>query len=61
VSLATMGANETEIEAAFGEAIHTAKQQKSVSLMKRAEASYAEYRCQRASALGGHGFRLPLC
>jgi len=43
VFLATIGAEETKIEASFGEAIRTAKEQKSVSLMKRAEASYAEY------------------
>ena len=30
------------------------------SLAKRAEASYAEYRRQKASGLGGRGFRLPL-
>jgi hypothetical protein len=27
----------------------------------RGEASYAEYRRQRANASGGRGFRLPLC
>jgi predicted ATPase len=43
VFLAALGAEETQIEASFGEAIRTAKEQKSVSLMKRAEASYAEY------------------
>ena len=44
VFLAAMGADETEIEASFREAIRTAKQQKSVSLAMRAEASYTEYR-----------------
>jgi predicted ATPase len=44
VFLAALGANETEIEASFCEAIRIAKEQKSVSLAKRAEASYAEYR-----------------
>ena len=34
-------------------------EQKSVSLAKRAEASYAEYRRQKASGSGGCGFRLP--
>ena len=43
VFLATTGAGESEIEASFHEAIRTAKGQKSVSLTKRAEASYAEY------------------
>jgi hypothetical protein len=58
--LATLGADETEIEASFCAAISTAKQQKSVSLEKRAEATYAEYRRQKASGSGGRGFRLPL-
>jgi hypothetical protein len=61
VFLTAIGADETQIEASFCEAISTAKQQKSISLEKRAEASYAEYRRQKASALKGQGFRLPLC
>jgi hypothetical protein len=61
VFLAALGAEETQIEASFCAAIKIAKEQKSVSLEKRAEATYAEYRRQKASALGGHGFRLPLC
>ena len=61
VFLTAMGAEETQIEASFSEAIRIAKEQKSISLEKRAEATYAEYRRQKASALGGHGFRLPLC
>src|SRR6516225_2001366 len=60
VFLATMGAEETKIEASFQAAIRTAKEQKSVSLEKRAEASYAEYHRQKASASGGPGLRLPL-
>ena len=56
-----MGADETQIEASFCEAIRIAKEQKSISLEKRAEATYAEYRRQKASGLGGRGFRLPLC
>ena len=60
VFLATLGAEEAQIEASFQEAIGTAKQQKSVSLEKRAEGTYAEYRRQKASASGGRGFRLPL-
>ena len=58
VFLAAMGANETQIEAAFCEAIRIAKGQKSVSLEKRAEDIYAEYRRQKAS--GSSGVRLPL-
>jgi ATP/maltotriose-dependent transcriptional regulator MalT len=60
VFLAAMGADETQIEAFFCEAIRIAKEQKSVSLERRAEASYAEYRRQKASGSGGGGFRLPL-
>jgi adenylate cyclase len=60
VFLATAGAEETQIEASFCEAIRIAKEQKSVSLEKRAEATYAEYRRQKASGSGGPGFRLPL-
>jgi len=60
VFLAAKGADETQIEASFCEAITIAREQKSVSLQKRAEATYAEYRRQRASATGGRGFRLPL-
>jgi hypothetical protein len=58
--LATIGAEETQIEASFCEAIRIAKEQKSVSLEKRAEATYAEYRRQKASGSKGRGFRLPL-
>jgi len=50
VFLATLGADETQIEASFCEAIRVAREQKSVSLARRAEASYAEYRRQKASA-----------
>ena len=60
VFLATIGAEESQIEASFCEAIRIAKEQKSVSLEKRAEATYAEYRRQKASASGGRGLRLPL-
>jgi hypothetical protein len=60
VFLAALGADETQIEVSFCKAIRIAKEQKSVSLQKRAEATHAEYRCQKASASGRHGFRLPL-
>ena len=60
VFLTAMGADEAQIEASFCAAIRTAKEQKSVSLEKRAEATYAEYRRQKASGSGGRGFRLPL-
>jgi predicted ATPase len=61
VFLTALGADESQIEASFHEAIRIAKQQKSISLEKRAEASYAEYRRRKASASGGRGFRLPHC
>ena len=61
VFLTTLGADETQIEASFRAAIRIAKEQKSVSLEKRAEATYAEYRRQKASALEGNEVRLPLC
>jgi predicted ATPase len=61
VFLTAMGAEETQIEASFCEAIRIAKGQKSVSPEKRAEATYAEYRRQKATGSGGRGFRLPLC
>ena len=57
VFLTAMGADETQIEDLFCEAIRTAKQQKSVSLERRAEATYAEYCRQKAT---GSRFRLPL-
>ena len=60
VFLAAVGADENQIEASFCAAIKIAREQKSVSLAKRAEATYAEYRRQKASASGGRGFRLSL-
>jgi hypothetical protein len=60
VFLAALGADENQIEASFREAIRIAKEQKSISLEKRAEATYVEYRRQKASGSGGHGVRLPL-
>ena len=58
--LAAVGAGKTQIEASFGEAIRIAWEQKSVSLEKRAEATYAEFRRQKLSESGGRGFRPPL-
>jgi hypothetical protein len=60
VFLAALGAEESQIEASFCAAIRIAKEQKSVSLEKRTEATYTEYRRQKASGSGGRGFRLPL-
>jgi hypothetical protein len=47
-----------QIEALFRAASRTAKEQKSVSLEKRAETTYAEYRRQKASASGGRRIRV---
>jgi tetratricopeptide (TPR) repeat protein len=58
VFLAAMGAEESQIEASSAAAIRIAHEQKSVSLEKRARATYAEYRRQKASGSGGSGFRL---
>jgi hypothetical protein len=60
VFLAAMGADETQIEDSFGAAVRIAREQKSVSLEKRAETTYEEYRRQKASGSRGHGIRLPL-
>ena len=49
------GCGRAQIEASFCAAIITAQEQKSISLEKRAEATYAEYRRQKASATGGRG------
>ena len=60
VFLAALGRDENQIEASIGEAIRIAKEEKSISLEKRAEATYAEYCRQKTSGSGGCGFRLPL-
>jgi hypothetical protein len=60
VFLAAIGADDTQIETSFRVAISTAKQQKSVSLQKRAEATYAEYHRRKGQVLPGRGLRLPL-
>jgi hypothetical protein len=60
VFLTAMGADETQIDASFCEAIRIAREQKSISLERRAEATYADYRKQKASASGGRGLRIPL-
>jgi predicted ATPase len=56
VFLATLGADEIQIEASLCAAIRIAREQKSISLEKRAEGTYLEY--QRQNALGERGFRL---
>jgi hypothetical protein len=58
VFLMALGADESKIEASFCAAIRIAKEQKSISLEKRAEGTYAEYRRQKASGSAGRGFRL---
>ena len=44
VFLTSLGSDEAQIHGAFCEAISIAREQKSISLTKRAEATYAEYR-----------------
>jgi hypothetical protein len=60
VFLAALGAEGTQIDASFCEAIRIAREQKSIFLEKRAEGAYAEYRRQKMNASGERGFRLPL-
>src|SRR5262249_47077588 len=61
VFLAALGAEDAEIENSLCAAISTAKQQKSISLEKRAEATYAEYRRLKVNSSGGREVRLSLC
>jgi predicted ATPase len=49
VLLADLGAEANQVDALFFAAIRTATEEKSVSLMSRAETSYAEYRRQLGS------------
>jgi hypothetical protein len=51
VFLAAISANDTKIADSFHAAIKTAKQQRSISLETRAEASYAEYRTRREKSV----------
>jgi hypothetical protein len=60
VFLAAVGADETQIEGSFCAAIRTAKEQKSISLEKGAQGTYAEHCRQKANASGGRGIRAPL-
>jgi serine/threonine protein kinase len=61
VFLAALGADEAQIQASFCKAVTIATEQKSISLMRRGEASYAEYRRQKTPTSGGRGLRLLLC
>jgi predicted ATPase len=61
VFLAAMGGDEAEIESSFSEALRIAREQKSISLATRAEATCAEYRRQKAGVSGRREFRLSLC
>src|SRR5262249_22133256 len=60
VFLTALGTKDAQIDASFSEAIRIAREQKSVSLEKRAEATYAEYRRQQERGSAGRGLRLPL-
>jgi hypothetical protein len=56
VFLTAMGADETQIEASFCAATRIAKEQKSVSLKKRAKGSYLEYRRKKRARQRDVGF-----
>jgi serine/threonine protein kinase/predicted ATPase len=60
VFLTAVVAEETQIEASFCAAVRIAREQNSIWLEKRAEATYTEYCRQKASTPRGGGFRLPL-
>jgi predicted ATPase len=60
VFLAAIGADELQIEASFREAIRIAREQKSISLEKRAESTFAEYHRQKVRVMEGTGLRLPI-
>ena len=61
VFLAALGAADARIEAALRAAVSTAREQYSISLTRRAEATYAQYQSEKARAGRKHSFRLPLC
>jgi hypothetical protein len=61
VFLTALGADEAQIEASFGEGIRIATEQKALSLKKRVEGTYAEYRRLKVGGSGGRGLRLPPC
>jgi hypothetical protein len=46
-----MDSDEVQIETSLGEAIRIAKEQKSISLERRAEETYAEYRRQKSERI----------
>ena len=54
IFFASIGADETQIEASFLDAIRIAKEQKSISLEARAERTYAEY-CRQKRRDGTDG------
>ena len=56
--LTAMDADEMQIEASLCAAIRIAREQKSISLEKRVEGTYAEYRRRKAIASGRRGLRL---
>jgi predicted ATPase len=60
VFLAAIGADDTKVEASFSAAVRIANGQKSISLLKRAEATFAEYRRRRSEWVGEQGIRLPV-
>jgi predicted ATPase len=53
--LASMNADDRQIEAAFSAAINTAKRQKSISLLTRAQESYDSYLSRKETGLANAG------
>jgi tRNA A-37 threonylcarbamoyl transferase component Bud32 len=60
VFLTAIGAEESQIVSAFCAAIRIARQQKSISLQKRAEATYAEYQKEKERSCGECCLRVAL-
>jgi predicted ATPase len=58
--LACVGEDEIQIEGSFFESMRIANEQKSISLEKRAQATYAEYRRQKVNPSEGGRIQLPL-
>jgi serine/threonine protein kinase len=58
--LACLGEDEIQIEGSFFESMRIANEQKSISLEKRAQATYAEYRHQKVNPSEGGRIQLPL-
>jgi serine/threonine protein kinase/tetratricopeptide (TPR) repeat protein len=60
IFLVAMDAGESQIETSFCEALRIAREQKSIALARRAEATYGEYRQRKMDAPSGRELRLPI-